>query len=214
MRNTDKGNYWAFIIWEDNIQQHPEWKQKLIATYLRFCISPYHDKDIWSGDDCIRHPDLKDYIMQHLGEIKKPHYHVLIRSDCNTTWKTMKDLIQSLDIGVGYPIVIRAPFGYYHYLTHDYNPEKIHYNCNDIQHFNGSEPGDYLMEITKAETLQIKNRLRNMIRDAKCRTFGEMEDLAAEIDNPHYQYVIQNNVTYFRQYLIDNLKKLGSCNEK
>lgn len=207
MQNTDKGNYWAFIIWEDNIAAHPDWKQKLIATYLRFCVSPYHDKDIWSEDDCIRHPERAEYIMDHLGEPKKPHYHVLVHCDQNTTWKTMKDLIDSLRIDVGNPIVIRAPFGYYHYLTHDYNPEKVQYDINEVKHYNGSEPGDYLMEISKAETMQIKDRLRNMIRDAKCLTFGEMEDIAASIDNPHYQYVLQNNVTYFKQYLVDNINK-------
>ena len=90
MQNTDKGNYWAFIIWQDNVITHPDWKERLMATYLRFCVSPYHDKDIWSEDDCIRHPERAEYIMDHLGEPKKPHYHVLIHCDQNTTWKTMK----------------------------------------------------------------------------------------------------------------------------
>lgn len=209
MQNTDRGNYWALIIWADNIEQHPDWKEKLIATFIRMCISPYHDKDVWSNDDIIRHPDMEEYIKEHLGEQKKPHYHVLIHCDANTTFKTMKDLISSLDIGTKYPILIRAPYGYYHYLTHDYNPEKAQYDCNDIKHYNGSEPGDYLMEISKAETVQIKSRLRKAIQKAGCLSFGDMEDVAESIDNPNYLYVFQNNVNYFKNYLVDNLNKKG-----
>lgn len=203
MQNSDKGQYWTIIIFEDNWKKIPDWKDRLIATHFRFCISPLHNKDTWSEDDIIKHPDREDYIKKHLGEPKTPHYHVMIHCDQNTTWKTMKDLTSSMNLPV--PFVVRAPYGLYHYFTHEFNLEKAPYDPNDIKHYNGSDPSDYLMEMSRMEITNYRYSLAQRIRAAGCLTYGEMEDIARSMPNPNYQYVFQNSVSYFRQYLVDNI---------
>lgn len=206
MAQTIKGNYWTIIVFEDNWKKNPLWKEKLIDTHLRFCVSPLHDKDIWTELDITKHPERESFIKEHLGEKKTPHYHILIHCDDNTTWKTMKELTDGLGLPV--PFVCRAPVGMYHYFTHEFNQEKAQYDPNDIKHYNGSDPSEYLMELTKFETTKYKRALAVMIRDANCLSWDEMESIAEKLPNPNFQYLFQNHVLYFRQYLVDNIKKM------
>ena len=129
MNNTDKGRYWTFLMFEDNIAENQRWIQKLCNTHLRFCISPYHDKDIWTEEDLQQHPDRADQIV--VGSLKKAHYHVMIHCDDNTTFKTMKDLL--LDLNCPIPFKVVAPDGLYRYFCHQDNPEKHQY---DLNHYN------------------------------------------------------------------------------
>ena len=142
MDNTTKGRYWTFLMYEDNIEKNPRWIQKLSLSHLRFCTSPYHDKDIWTEEDKILHPERADQIIP--GEHKKAHYHVMIHCDDNTTFKTMKELLS--DLGCPLPQKVFAPDGMYRYFCHQDNPDKTQYDINEIRHYNGSDPTDYLME--------------------------------------------------------------------
>lgn len=202
MNNTTKGNYWILVLFEDNIEKNPNWKEKLINSHLRFCISPYHNKDIWTEADIIEHPEREEYIKEHLGEPKKPHYHVLIHCDQNTTFSTMKEITQEMNLPI--PLVCRSPYGMYHYFTHEFNPDKAQYDPNEIRHFNGSDPSDYLMEISKLEAMNIKQILAEKFVELKLKKFYQMQRVAASYDNPKYLHIFQNNVTYFKQILVDN----------
>lgn len=206
MANNTKGRYWNLLVFENNWKENPNWREQLIDTHLRFCISPLHNKDTWSEIDIQKHPDREEYIKEHIGEPKTPHYHVLIQCDDNTTWKTMKELTEGLGLPV--PFVCRAPVGMYHYFTHEFNPEKAQYDPNDIRHYNGSDPADYLMELSKFEIMKYKRALGILIRDNLCLSWDEMESIAEQQTNPNFQYLFQTNVMYFRQYLVDNIKNV------
>lgn len=212
MQNNEKGNYWNIVIFQDNWEKNPNWKDKLIDTHMRFCISPIHDKDVWTELDATKHPDREDYIMQHLGEPKKLHYHILVHCDQNTTFKTMKEITE--DLGLPIPQVCRAPVGMYHYFTHEFNPEKAQYDANDIRHYNGSDPSDYLMELSKYESMKYRRTLAKLIKENNCLNWDEAESVAEALPNPNFQYLFQTNTLYFKQYLVDNIVKEQKRREK
>ena len=54
-----KSRYWTFLIYPDSAPKN--WYELLEELHLPTCVSPLHDRDV--------NPD---------GEIKKPHYHVMI----------------------------------------------------------------------------------------------------------------------------------------
>lgn len=51
MQNSTRGTYWAFLIFDDNIEKNPRWLFRLLETHLRFVVSPHHDKDKWTEED-------------------------------------------------------------------------------------------------------------------------------------------------------------------
>lgn len=203
MQNITKGNYWTILIFKDNWEKNPNWKEKLIDTHLRFCVSPLHNKDTWNELDITKHPEREEYIRQHLGEHKTEHYHVLIHCDDNTTFKTMKEITESLDLPI--PFVCRAPEGMYHYFSHEFNPDKAQYDPNEIKHYNGSDPSDYLMEITKKVKMDMLKILTLEFRRLKCQRYSDMCDIAAKMPNPNFLQLTQTNYGYFHQILVDNI---------
>lgn len=186
------------------MEKNPNWREKLIDTHMRFCVSPFHDRDVWNELDIEKHPEREEYIKQHLGEPKTAHYHVMIRADQNTTFKTMKDLTDSL--GLPIPFKVESPYGLYRYFTHQDNPEKSQYDQHDIRHYNGSEPFDYIMEPNKWRISKMKHELAIFFRSGGYETMFEFEMAVADhFSEPYYLYLVQVNTIYFREFLKDNL---------
>lgn len=201
MQNTDKGNYWTILLFEDNIQKNPRWLYRLLETHLRFAVSPYHDKDIWTEEDKEKHPE-RDIIP---GTPKKAHYHVLIKADQNTTYKTMKDLCEEL--GLPRPEVCRAPYGMYKYLWHQDRPDKYQYDQNDVKHYNGCDPFDFIIEPNKYEiTMMTEELILFMRRNVFLHYADFLLSIQENFGDVRYRWVAQNRTAVFKEILKDNLK--------
>lgn len=207
MNNTTKGRYWTFLIFEDNIEKNPNWLKYLLDSHLRFCLSPYHDKDVWTELDIRKHPDRVDQI--EIGKPKKAHYHVLIHCDDNTTFKTMKEFTEEL--GLPLPFKVMAPDGLYRYFCHQDNPEKHQYDINDIRHYNGSDPSDYLMEISKMKKLSIITEITNFIKGKFFMHYGDIYlGIRDSFQDPNYAAVFLQYQAYFKEVFKDNLAKANA----
>lgn len=212
MENSKKARYWVIIIFENNWKEVPNWREILIDTHLRFCVSPLHDHDIWSELDVQKHPDRAEYIKQHIGEPKNPHYHVMIHGDDNMTFKTVKEIVAPL--GCSMPQPVYAPDGMYSYFTHENNPEKAQYNVNDMMHYNGSDPSDYIMEISKWKKSKMIDELDEIFVERGAVKYYEMLRIARSMDNPNYLWLVQNNTYHFNQILVDIIKTEKKKEEK
>lgn len=115
----------------------------------------------------------------------------------------MKEICEDLNLPI--PFVCRAPEGMYHYFSHEFNPEKAQYDPNDIKHYNGSDPSDYLMEITKKVKMDMLKVLTLEFRRLKCQRYSDMCDIAAKMPNPNFLQLTQTNYGYFHQILVDNI---------
>lgn len=201
MENSKRSRYWAIVLFEDNIQNYPLWKSYLINTHIRFCISPYHDQDIWTESDILEHPEREEYIKEHIGEKKKPHYHIMFHCDDNTTFKTIKEIVEPLSCAVPNPVV--APDGMYSYFSHEHNPEKHKYDVNDIKHFNGSDPSEYIFNMSIAKTSAMLDELTEIFVALKVTKYYEMVQVAAKMKDPRYKHLVQSHIYYFKQILVD-----------
>ena len=96
------------------------WVEKLKDTHIPCFISPLHDQDI--------NPD---------GELKKPHYHVMIMFP---SVKTKDQAIETISLigGVGCE-TIATRRGYARYLIHKDNPEKHQYDESDVIALSGCD---------------------------------------------------------------------------
>lgn len=190
----------------DNMEKNPDWKEKLIDTHMRFCISPFHDKDVWSQLDIKKHPEREKEIIQNLGMPKKAHFHIMFHCDQNTTYKTMKDITEELDLPL--PQICRSPYGMYRYFCHQDNPEKHQYDMNEITHFNGSDPSDYLMEMSKLEKQKI---ILDLINLQQAKGYTLMGDFLLHIQDhfadPRYTWIALTNLSIFKEILKDNLTR-------
>ena len=120
------------------------WLDILNEMRIPAFISPLHDLDV--------NPD---------GEIKKPHYHVMLMFDSVKTQEQAKICFQA--IGAVGSEIIQSQRGYARYLCHLDNPEKAQYDIADVKALYGA---DY-------------NATISLVTD-KYKAIGEMIDFCEE----------------------------------
>lgn len=113
-------NY-ACVVYPDSAAEN--WQEILSDQFIPAFISPLHDLDT--------NPD---------GEIKKPHWHVILTYDSPKTKEQAQEVF-ALISGVGFEVV-QSLRGYARYLCHLDNPEKHQYNPEDVRALCGADYSD------------------------------------------------------------------------
>lgn len=195
--NKDKSKIWATEIYEESV--NPYYIDILKETMLPVAISPIHDKDIYSEYD------KQKYIKNNgkepqwkVGEIKKPHRHVMIEYTNTTTRNAIKPIIEEIN-GVGL-IAISNKKGMYEYLIHKNEKDKYHYKEEDRINLNGFE----LKEEEKQMTNEIKEEYKKLIIDHinehDITEYKMLYDYVA-ITLPELKEIVSKNTIFFNAYL-------------
>lgn len=134
MKNKKKANdnrtrQFAFMIYEDSANEN--WRELLKDSHVQGFISPIHDKDT--------NPD---------GQIKKPHYHVIVMYDGKKSLEQFQRLMTSVGCANGHLEEIQSPRGYSRYLCHMDHPEKHQYNPSDVICLGGTDYFAYCQTTT------------------------------------------------------------------
>lgn len=179
-KNVKKRN-WAMVLYPESAPEN--WRDVLQKTGLQCAISPLHDKDV-----------------NPTGEPKKPHYHVIMCYSGPTAYSVVKRLTDELHQPIPQPL--EQVRGYYRYLTHKDNPEKVQYSDSDIETINGFDISDYV-ELTRSEVVRLKREIQSFIRDNGIVEYADLMDLlmdAGEAMSQHYE-VAASNTLFFDRYL-------------
>lgn len=201
-KNVKKRN-WAFVLYPESAPEN--WREMLQKTGLQCAISPIHDRDVYTDGE-------------HIGEPKKPHYHVLLCYSGPTSFNVVKTLCDSLNQPI--PIYLESVRGYYRYFTHKDNPDKVQYSEGDIETINGFCISDYV-ELTKSEVTAIVKQLQGIIREADILEYSDLMDLLADSDMSTEFEVASNHTYFFDRYITSRRNKRkgqngegGDCIEK
>ena len=157
------------------------WKDLLEEEMIQIAISPRHDRDM----------------KEETGELKKPHYHVLLCFNGPTTYNRALEIASK----VGASIVKRVMSvkGMYDYFTHKWNEEKAKYSEEEIICINGFNINDYGM--TNNEIEEMKRQVIQIIRYNQIVEYSKLYDLL--FDNKMYQLcdIVSKNTLFFNSYL-------------
>lgn len=176
----NKERYWTFILYEDSAPD--DWKDILQKTGLSIAISPYHDKDI--NND---------------GEIKKPHYHILLCFNGPTTYNKVKSITDSLNATI--PQRVLSCKGIIRYFTHKDNPEKYQYNDQDIFTLNGLDLKSF-NDLTLSQQLSIKKDIILIIQTENITSYNELVNkYVMSYNDRDYFQVISSNTFFFNSYI-------------
>lgn len=115
---------WASILYTESCVADIE--GALLALKVPCALSPLHDRDIKNDT----------------GEIKKPHYHLLLHY---TSLKSRRQVNEDLEpLGAVGAERVREVGAYARYLIHADDPDKAQYDIQDLRIFNGINIGKYL----------------------------------------------------------------------
>jgi hypothetical protein len=152
-----KKRNWAFVAYPESTPKE-FLIEKLQQSGLQCAVSPLHDSDV-SADEIQ----------------KKSHWHIILCYSGPTSFEAVSKLTASLNATIPQPL--EQLKGYYRYLTHKDNPEKIQYNETDIISINGFNIRDYV-EMSKSEVFKIKMQIIDYIEE---NDIIEYSDLLIEL---------------------------------
>lgn len=168
----------ATVVYPESAPEN--WLEILQQRCVPCLVSPLHELDC--------NPD---------GEVKKAHYHVLLKFDGKKCTDTVKEICQSFG-GVGCETV-QSFRGYARYLCHLDNPEKAQYSVDDVKSFGGV---DYLGEIG---TVHNKYKaIREMIdycRVNKVTSFSVLFEYAMDERDDWFRVLCDNGTYPVKEYL-------------
>lgn len=165
---------WTCVVYPESAPEN--WIELMQDLHIPFIISPLHDKD--KNDD---------------GEIKKAHWHVLLKYASNKTFEQVKDDIQFLNCPI--PQACCNVKGMVRYFIHIDNPEKYQYKKEDIQSYGGIDIEDYFTLTTGQENLLIKEIL-DYCRDNNITFISDLIDVCLAGNMDWFSY-IKKNIYFF-----------------
>lgn len=123
---------WQFLLYEDSATSGPY--PDMAAVWRHFdemmvplCVSPLHDRDVYGE------ADLERGIRE--GDIKKPHYHVLVLFDGPVPYRQALAMFE--DVGVNILKLVPSRRSFERYTCHLDSPSKAQYDVADIKCFGG-----------------------------------------------------------------------------
>lgn len=185
-----KSRYWAFIVYPDSVPK--DWKEILCEKGCVFAVSPLHDKDV-----------------NPTGEIKKPHYHVLIQFEGPTTYKNVDENICSI-INATIPKKVISLRGYYRYLCHLDNPEKAQYDIKEIEEYGG-----FKVELTNTEVTTYKLKICEDIEKNNIIEYSDLCDYyRKDLGDIELWEIATNHTYFFDKYICSKRNKIKRELEK
>lgn len=132
---------WTFLIYLDSAPDN--WIEILKELHVPFVVSPLHDKDI------------KD---RSTGELKKPHYHCVIKFRSKKSYKQVKtEICDRLNGPIPQPVVDISMM--IRYLVHMDDPDKYQYDKEDIRVYGNIDIGEYLYDKKEYQYIILKDIL-------------------------------------------------------
>ena len=181
----NKSKYFCCILYPDCATYDTDNVIKALAEeHLTFAVSPIHDRDV--DDD---------------GSLKKGHYHLLLAYSSATTLNNIRGWLNACGMPESELHSVRvcaSGVGYYRYLTHKDNPEKVQYNDNDIRVFNDSD------ELFKKFSKTSSEKIDDLIR-----IFQIVDELNTISFHSLIQYLMLNERDLFK--LLTSSSALAIC---
>lgn len=190
-----KKRNWAFVMYDDSMPDN--WEEIFIESGLPVAISPHHDRDV-----------------NPTGEVKKPHYHVIVCYPGPTTYKNVKSLTDRLNATI--PIPLESVRGMYRYHCHLDNPEKYQYAQAGRKLIGGFDVAAYA-DRTKAEVQAAVREITRIIQDGYFYEYADLVEYLYSESQAHDAEekaaflfeVVTTHTIFFRSYLLSrhNRKK-------
>lgn len=172
---------WCAVVYPDSAPS--DWKQILDNLNVKWACSPLHDKD--TDDD---------------GQLKKPHWHIVICYSGNKSFEQVKDDLAEIKCPI--PQICRDVRSSVRYFIHKDHPHKFQYSQADIESYGGFDVGD-VFQLSKSEKTQVLIDISMFVREWDIKEYWDLLFYAID-QNPDWVQMIQDNSMYFERLLKSN----------
>jgi hypothetical protein len=182
VKKDERKRNWTLLVYEDSAPTN--WREVLELECVPGFVSPCHDADADLGT----------------GEIKKPHYHVMLCFRGKKSIEQIRAISNKLS-GVE-PQPISDNRAYARYLCHLDDPLKAQYSVADIQALAGA---DYLSLIeSAADTDAALKEMMCWCRETGCTSLAVLADYAST-ERAEWFRVLSSKRTLFLSYYLKSM---------
>lgn len=181
----NKSKYFCCVLYPDSSTYDVDKVIKSLAEeLLTFALSPIHDRDV-----------------ENDGSLKKRHYHLLLAYSSATTLNNIRCWFNACGMPESDLHSVRvcaSGVGYFRYLTHKDNPEKVQYDDKDIKVFNDSN------ELFKKFSKTVSENIDDLVR-----IFQIVDELNTISFHNLIQYLMLNERDLFK--MLTSSSALAIC---
>lgn len=174
-----KTRNWSFIVYPESAPAN--WLEMLEDMHVKALVSPLHDRDVTED-----------------GEVKKPHYHVIVMYDGPITARLMQERVSVFN-GPAHVEAVHSLQGSARYLIHRDNPEKYQYSAADVLSFGGV---DY-MEVmsSNSDRTQAIIEMERWCDENQCISFVELCRYARDFKPDWHRYLTSSATVFMKEYV-------------
>lgn len=158
MSKDGRSYHWTFVVYPESAPDN--WREILDAVMTPWVESPLHEFDC-----------------NPTGEVKKPHWHILISFSGKKSYDQILAIIEPLNCTI--PQVAHNAKGVVRYMAHLDNPEKFQYSPSAIVGHCGADVADFLRP-TSADRYVLIREMMTHVREHGIVEFQELVDYAME----------------------------------
>ena len=149
---------WTFVVYPDSAPT--DWRDILDSIMTPWVESPLHEFDV-----------------NPTGEVKKPHWHILMMFEGKKSFEQMKALLEPLNCPI--PQIAHNAKGVVRYMAHLDNPEKHQYAASAIIGHCGADVAEFLKP-TSACRYELIREMMSFVRVNGIVEFQDLVDYAME----------------------------------
>lgn len=179
---------WTFIVYPESALEH--WEDVLNDKHLEWVKSPLHDKDV-----------------NATGELKKPHFHVLLMFQGKKSYEQVKALIEPINGTT--PQICHNAKALIRYMAHLDNPEKVRYSTSDIIGYGGVDLAE-LLRANKSERYYYIKEMIIFVEDNNITEFKDLMDYAMKNRYDDWFPLLCDNSAYVVQQYIKSCRHYQS----
>lgn len=169
-QTDQRSTTWTFLVYPDSAPA--DWINLLKNLHVPFIISPLHDKDI------------KD---KTTGELKKPHYHCIIRFRSKKSFSQIKtEVCDKINGPIPQPVVDFAMM--VRYLIHMDDPDKYQYNKEDIETYGNIDIKEYIYDKREYQ-FEILKEILDFCQKYDIQEFSTIVNYAKDERKAWFPYV-------------------------
>lgn len=173
-KETRTRNWW-FVLYPESAPE--DWKQRIDDLHIQYAISPLHDKD--------KNPD---------GELKKPHWHIILMFESVKSYQQIKEITDGLNAPI--PQAVNGLVGTVRYLIHKDNPDKYQYKKTEIITGGGFDVVE-LINRSPSDKRAILKEIYEFIKSNDVTEFCELTDYAFENNSDWFEILMDGHTMVF-----------------
>lgn len=183
-KKDTRARNWMFIVYPDSAPEN--WRDILSEMHVPWIESPLHDKDT-----------------DEHGELKKPHWHIILLFPGNKSYSQIREI--TLSLNAPNPQKIANIKGMVRYLAHLDEKDKYAYNKADIKGYCGADPELYL-RATFGERYELIREMKEYVKQNEIIEFADLFEYAAEERFDDWFPLLCDNSTFIMSNYIKSIR--------